>query len=182
MTEKLVFESSVEAMFVRSLHDRSSPELRTALRGIGIDVEKKLPPAISREVWYQGIELVAKHGWKELPRADALRAMGRRLIENLEGTLLGKTFSPVMRLLGPQRLLLRVPFNMRSANNFATATVEVKGPRELIIETTDVGDAPELFAGTLEELLHWAGEKVVNVEFAVTTPPAARYVIRWGTS
>jgi uncharacterized protein (TIGR02265 family) len=180
VSEKLVFESSVEALFVRSLHDRTTPELKAALRAIGLDLDKKLPPAISRETWYRGIELVAKHAWKEFPREEALRAMGRRLIENLQHTLLGKTFSPVMRLLGPQRLMQRVPHNMKSANNFATATVEVKGPRELVIETTDVGDAPELFAGTLEALLHWAGESVANVEFVVTTSPAARYTVRWG--
>ncbi|MBL8913555.1 MAG: DUF2378 family protein [Archangium sp.] len=178
-SEKLVFESSLEAMFVISIHDRNTPELKAALRAVGVDVDKKLPPALSRDIWYAGIEVVAKHGWKELSREDALRAMGRRLIENLQHTLLGKTFGPVMRLLGPERLLKRVPHNMKSANNFSTATAELVAPRTVVIEATDVGSAPELFAGTLEALMAWVGAPKSTVEFVTTTPPAARYTVRW---
>lgn len=181
-SEKLVFESSLEAMFIISLADRNTPEVRKALREVGIDVDKKLPPALPREVWYAGIELVATHAWKELPREEALRAMGRRLIENLQHTLLGKTFSPVMRVLGPERLLKRVPHNMKSANNFATATVRVTAPRVVVIDTTDVGSAPQLFAGSLEGLLAWAGVKKSSVDYVMTTPPAAEFTVRWEES
>jgi uncharacterized protein (TIGR02265 family) len=179
MADKLVFESSIEGLFHRGLGDRITPGLRAELKALGIDLTKKLPPAVSRETWYLALGAAARHCFPRVDKNLALKEIGVLLMKGIEETIFGRTMAPVVRLLGPRRLIERVPKNMKSANNFAESTVTALAPTEYQLDVNDVGDAPEVFQGSLEEIARWAGAKTVDVTFEFQKPPSARFVIRW---
>lgn len=59
--DKLVFETALEGLFIRGIGDRITWQLRAELRTLGIDLDRKLPRSVSREVWYASLALVVKH-------------------------------------------------------------------------------------------------------------------------
>lgn len=179
MNEKLVFDASLEGLFHRGLGGAPNPALRDELKRLGIDLSKKLPPAVTRETWYRALAVTARHTFPTLEERAGLRELGVVLMKGVEETFMGRTMAPVVRLLGVKRLLDRLPKNMRSSNNFAEGTVKSLEPKLVQFDVTDVGDAPEVMQGSLEQICRWAGATSVEVTFTVTEPPAARFLIRW---
>lgn len=179
VSEPLVFDTSIEALYVRALGPRVTPALKHDLRALGLDLDKKLPPALPREAWYRGIDVTARHVFPALALDDAHREMGRLLISGMSDTTFGKALAPVVKLLGVRRVLGRVPHNIKTANTFATATLVDEGPGVLRLEVNDVGSAPGLMRGSLEGLMRWAGASSADVEVAQSAPPAASYRLRW---
>lgn len=177
--EKLVWESAVEGLFIRGVGDRMTPALRDELRANGLDLNKRLPPGLPNAVWYACLNSAAKHLYPERARGEAMRALGHLTVEGIAHTFWGKAFAPAVHLLGPRRLLSRVPSQMRSTNNYATGVLTEVSPTELRLDVTDVGDVPEMLQGSLEQLASWAGAKGVQVTFAFDRPPTASYLIRW---
>ncbi|MBL8957262.1 MAG: DUF2378 family protein [Myxococcaceae bacterium] len=179
MAEKLVFDTSLDGLFHRALSGRITPELRTELKGLGIDLGKKLPPAVSRETWYRALDLSARACFPSVDARAALRELGVQMMKGIEETFFGKTMAPVVRMLGPRRILERVPKNMKSANNFAEGSVIRLEEHAMQLDVNDVGDAPEVMQGSLEQIVRWAGAKTVDVTFTFEQPPAARFIVRW---
>jgi uncharacterized protein (TIGR02265 family) len=172
--EKLVFQSSIEGLFVQGIGDRLTPALKAELKALGLDLDRKLPPAVTRLVWYSSIDAVVRHLYAELPRDEAHRALGRRMMEGIENTLFGRTMLPAVKLLGPRRLLKRVP-----SNNFSIGVMTELTPTSMRLEVDDVGDAPHIFRGSLERMVIWAGGKDVVVTVEATKLPAATYLVNW---
>jgi uncharacterized protein (TIGR02265 family) len=178
-TDKVVWEAAVEGLFVRGVGARLTPALAAELKAHGLDLTKKLPLGLPRDAWYACLKSAARHLHPELTREEAMRALGRLTVDGIAQTFWGRAFAPAVQLLGPRRLLLRVPSQMRSTNNFATGTLVELGPASLRLEVTDAGDAPEMMQGSLERLASWAGAQEVRVEVATPSPPAASYLISW---
>ena len=179
MAEKLVFDTSLDGLFHRALSGKITPSLRDELKELGIDLGKKLPPAVSRDTWYRALSASARACFPGTEPRAALREVGVLMMKGIEETFFGRTMAPVVRMLGPRRILERVPKNMRSANNFAESTVTRLDDRALQLDVNDVGDAPEVMQGSLEEIARWAGAKTVDVAFTFERPPAARFTVRW---
>lgn len=101
MAEKLVFESAIEGLFIRGLGPRVTPALKAELKTLGLDLDRKLPPACTRAVWYATIVAVVRHLYPGSSPADAHRELGRMMMEGIELTLFGRTMAPAVKLLGP---------------------------------------------------------------------------------
>jgi len=179
VTEKLIFQSSIEALFVKALHTQVPPALKTELRGVGFDLDKPLPPAVTRELWYDVLERTARALFPGKPLPDAMRALGGVLFKGLEDSLLGKAIGPLARALGPSKLLKRVPHNMKTANNFADGRYDDVGPGEGVLWISDVGTSAEFTAGTMDAMLKWAGAASASVTIEPQPAPAAQYRMKW---
>jgi uncharacterized protein (TIGR02265 family) len=179
--QKLVWESAVEGLFIRGVARRMTPALRDELRANGLDLSARLPPGLPSATWYACLNSAAKHLCPELSRAEAMRALGHLTIEGIAHTFWGKAFAPAAALLGPRRLLTRLPGQIRSTNNFAQGVLTEVSTNELKLEVSDVGDAPEMLQGSLERLASWAGAKEVQVTFTFEEPPTASYLVRWSS-
>jgi len=179
MAEKLVFESSIEGLFIRGLGARVTPALKAELKTLGLDLDRKLPPAVTRQVWYATIDAVVRHVFAGQPRDDAHRELGQRMMEGIENTFFGKAMAPAVKLLGPRRLLKRVPSNMKTANNFSIGVMTELAPTSMQLVVDDVGDAPHIFRGSLERLVTWAGGKNVSVTVDAPNLPVATYLVNW---
>lgn len=179
MAEKLVFESAIEGLFIRGLGERVTTELKGELRKLGLDLDRKLPPAVTREVWYASIDAVVRTLYAGQPRDEAHRDLGQRMMRGIEETFFGKTMAPAVKLLGPRRLLKRVPGNMKTSNNFSIGVMTELSPTSMKLVVDDVGDAPNIFRGSLERMVAWAGGKDVNVTVEAPSLPVATYVVTW---
>ena len=179
MAEKLVFESAIEGLFIRGLGPRVTPALKAELKTLGLDLDRKLPPACTRTVWYATIAAVVRHLYPGSSPADAHRELGRMMMEGIELTLFGRTMAPAVKLLGPRRLLKRVPSNMKSSNNFSIGVMTELTPTSMKLVVDDVGDAPEIFQGSLERMVAWAGGRDVVVKVDAPALPVASYLIDW---
>ena len=49
--ELLIFEQTIEALYLRALHGRLTPECKARLRQAGLDVDQKLRPAYAFDAW-----------------------------------------------------------------------------------------------------------------------------------
>ena len=179
MAEKLVFESAIEGLFIRGLGTRVTTPLKAELKTLGLDLDRKLPPAVTRTVWYATIAAVVRHVFPSSTPAEAHRELGRMMMQGIELTLFGRTMAPAVKLLGVRRLLKRVPSNMRSSNNFSIGVMTELSPTSMRLMVDDVGDAPEIFQGSLERMVAWAGGKDVVVQVDAPRLPAATYLINW---
>lgn len=179
MSEKLIFQSSIEALFHKALVGQVSDALKADLRGLGLDLDKPLPPAIGRDVWYEALERTARSLFVGVPREQAMWRLGSTLFKGLEDSLLGKALAPVARTLGPARLLKRVPHNIKSANNFAQSRYDELGPGEGLLWVSDVGTSPEFTAGTLDAMVRWAGAVDCVVAIERLDALACNFKLRW---
>jgi uncharacterized protein (TIGR02265 family) len=182
MTDKLVFATAVEGLYVKALAGRITPALKAALKSNGLDLDKPVPPALTRDAWYACLTQVVAHLYPTLPRDQAHRELGRLMTRGVSETFWGRAFAPAVRLLGAKRLLLRMPNQFKSTNNYAPGTTTDLGPTSVQLDVTDVGDAPCVLQGSLEELAQWAGASDVKVDVTFASPPRATYLITWGLS
>ena len=173
-TEKLVFELSLEGLFIRGIRDLITWQLKAELRTLGLDLDRKLPRSVPRDT-----AMVVKHLFPELPRDEAHRIIGQRLMHGTETTFPGRAIAPMVRKLGPRRFLKRLPRHMKASNNFCTGSITELTPTSVQLDVDDVGDAPGIFVGSLERMVAWAGGSDVVVSMNSSRPPAASYVVSW---
>ncbi len=179
MPDKLVFSSAIEGLYVKGLGARVTPTLKAALKQTGLDLDRPIPPGLGRDAWYAGLAEVVRHLYPAAPIDDAHQAIGRAMMEGVTETFWGRAMTPAVRLLGVKRVLLRLPSQMRATNNFSNGTVTVLGPTALELKVEDVGDAPGMLQGSLQQLALWAGAASATVEVDARALPAATYVVQW---
>ncbi len=121
--ERVVFEQTIEGLFVTALRSRMTPALQRVLKDEGVDLMQRLRPAYPVEVWTRCCLAAAKHLHPSLPVEDSMRLLGESVVEGCASGFLGRALMGVVRVLGPHRALARVRQNFRSGNNYAEATV-----------------------------------------------------------
>lgn len=121
--ERVVFEQTIEGLFVTALRSRMSPALQRELKVEGVDLTQRLRPAYSTDVWTKCCLLAAKHVHPSLPVEESMRLLGEAVVEGFASGFLGRALMGVVRVLGPHRALARMRQNFRSGNNYAEATV-----------------------------------------------------------
>jgi uncharacterized protein (TIGR02265 family) len=130
-TERLVFDQTVEGLFVRALGSRITPALKLQLKQAGLDLDKRLLPAYPVEVWERCVGIAAKSLHPDQPESEAFRLMGEQHIQGYSETMLGRALFGVARLLNPRRRLARVRQNFRAGNNYQEALITEVGPGEV---------------------------------------------------
>lgn len=126
--ERLVFDQTVEGLFVRGLGTRVTPALKLQLKQAGLDLDKRLLPAYPVDVWERCLRLAAKSLHGDKSEAEALRLLGERHIEGYSETMLGRALFGVFRLLNRKRRLARVRQNFRAGNNYQEVLVTEVAP------------------------------------------------------
>ncbi len=147
--------SFFEGLFIHSL--RASGAFADALRDCGFDTHhpKALYPI---EVWNEALEVAWRHCYPGLERERAYHELGRQLILGFLKTRMGWVVGMSLPLLGPERLLSRLP-SLFSLDTFRY-DIEVRqlGWRHYLVCFRNDPDAkPDLVAGCIEEGLHKAG-------------------------
>lgn len=148
---RIVFDTTIEALFVKALNGKLPPKAKEELRDAGLDVEKKLLPAYTFEQWKRFLAIGAKGAFPHLAPEQAHQELGRLLIDGYRNTFIGRALFPLLNLLGPRRGLDRLSRSFRSGNNYTeTRFVEV-GPNTYDLWMNETTEYPQFMQGIILE-------------------------------
>ena len=168
--------SVMEGLFVRGL--KAEGRLAERLLSYGYDIKK---PEVSYSVLtYQRCVNAARHEmYGHLGDEEAYRILGRKMIDGFLETLVGKVIAVAMPMIGPARVLERLP---RYCAMMGRGEMEVRitpaGETARRIYFGDIYNRPEFLAGALEVGLERAHVKpTITVE--ERTSEGYRLFVRW---
>jgi uncharacterized protein (TIGR02265 family) len=160
----LIFNHTLEGLVLRGLPGGASPELKAKLRAIGVDLDKPLLPAYSRETWARCIELAAEAAYPGEPHEQAWQKLGERMVEGYQETFIGRAMFATLRLLGPRRMLARSQKNFRSGNNYSEVRTTDVSPNQMDVWMNEVQDVLRHFSlGLLLAGMRAAGTQGASV-------------------
>ncbi len=173
----LEFQHTVEGLFLKELAGDLTPALREDLREAGLDLSRPLDPAFPSMRYMEWLRITARHLHPELPPAEGVRRIGRRMLRGYGQTFLGKTIFGVMSLIGVRRSLERITRSFRTGDNYSEATLEWLGKGEVNVTFNEVHDVPTYNQGILEQVLIELKAKDSKVEL-VSCPDGVEAVYR----
>ena len=177
--ELLVYEQTVEGLFVRALGSRLTPECRARLTEAGLDVTRKLKPAYSFQSWMTFIRIAAEELYPGMPLPEATFKLGEAHVEGFRETMMGRAVISLLRVLGPKRTVLRATQNFRAGNNYTETRVTELAPHQFELWMNEVGDFPEFTAGIIHAGVRMSGAQELRVESLGYDGHACTYRITW---
>jgi uncharacterized protein (TIGR02265 family) len=177
--ELLIFEQTIEALFLRALHGRLTPECKAKLRGAGLDVDQKLKPAYPLDSWMRYLRIASEELYPQEPLEQGTWKLGEAYIEGFRETMLGRAVLSMLRVLGPRRALMRATQNFRAGNNYTESKLKELGPTQFELWMNEVGTYPAFTAGIIHAGLRVAGAKDIAVEPSGYDGHACTYRINW---
>jgi len=177
--ELLVFEQTIEALFVRALGGRLTPECRARLFQAGLDVNQKIKPAYSFDSWMTFIRIAAEELYPGEPLPSSTFKLGEAYVEGFRETMLGRAVLSLLRVLGPRRTIARATQNFRAGNNYTETRITELGPSQFDVWMNEVGPFPEFTAGIIQAGVRMSGAKDLRVEPMGYDGHACTYRITW---
>ncbi len=177
--QQVVFEQTIEGLFLRALGRRLTPSLIARLRTVGLDLEKKLLPAYSFTTWMMALRVAAEELYPGHSLDDALFKVGELMITGYQETFMGRAVLGMIRVIGPKRTLLRATRAFRSGNNYTEAKVTEIGPTCADVWMNEVGPYPSFTAGIMHSAMVAAGAKSPKVEMSGHDGHACSYRVSW---
>jgi uncharacterized protein (TIGR02265 family) len=178
MNEKVVFEQTIDGLFLRGLGRRLTPGLKAELKLAGLDLTGRLLPAYPFDVWMRSLEITARSLYPALPAEESMFLVGTAFIEGYKETFLGRAVLGVVRVLGPHRAMLRATQSFRSGNNYTQTTLKVLDVNVLELWMNEVGPWPSFTAGIVHAALSVTGV-TPKVEVLDHDGQAATYRVSW---
>ncbi len=175
----VVFDHTVEGLFLIALKGRLSSMAAARLRAEGMDLSKKLLPAYGFETWRKCLEIAVTDLYGKLPRAEGYRRLGHDVVKGMCKTVIGRAMLGVARLLGPLRALRRLDHNLHSADNYVQARLTELSSNWCEVELNEVMEQPGYYQGILEACLEMAGAKEIRVELIARAGRGASFLVQW---
>ncbi len=177
--QRLAFDTSVEALFMKLLGPRLGHEGRTRLRQAGLDLNSKLIPAYPAEDVARWIDVCMPYAYPGLTRDAAIHELGRESVDSFGQTALGKALMIGVRLIGLRRVLERMTRSMRSGGNYLSCECRELAPRDMELEVNDHNTMPTFYAGMFEAIARVCGVNNARVELLPVTGPGCTVRVRW---
>ncbi len=179
MAERIVFEHTVEALFVRALGERVTPELKSRLREAGLDLDRKLLPGYSQEVFTRLLQVSARALYPDASEEEGLCRLGERLIEGYQETVVGSALFGVLRLLGPRRMLERTQKSFRSGNSYTEARTTVVGEHAMELWMNEPDASRHFTRGTMLAGMRASGARDPQVDVLHFDSQGTTYRVTW---
>jgi uncharacterized protein (TIGR02265 family) len=178
--EKLVFATTVEALFVRGLGGRLAGAARKRLKVAGLDLDCRLEVAYPLEQWKAFLGIAAEELYPQLPAAQAHWRLGEHFIEGYLQTFAGRVVLGMAEALGSLRTLARVGKDVCSGNNFGEFQSAELGSGHLRLWVNDVlSEQPGFAAGAISRVKQVAGASDVHVDVVDFDGTACTFDIHW---
>lgn len=176
-----MFGQTLEALYLRGLKGKLSPEHVAGLRSRGLDVEQPLRPAYARAVVVACVEFSARTLFPALPAETAHYQLGKFVTPGQRTTLLGNAILTVAGLLGPHRALERIARTFRSTNNDMAVTLTRLGDTDYALVLEPSNDYPSYMQAVIEDILTVARARELQVVVEAHDRATARctYRITW---
>lgn len=169
-------QRSFEALFVHAL--ARPPRLERRLRDLGVELDH-LQPQYPISSWRSAIELARKELFPERSEEEALAELGRLVVRGFSETLVGRVFAAAARVLGPERVMVRVPMYLRAGRGEAlSAEVTLLPDASWQLEVRDPLPLPDFARGSVEEVLALAGVRA-KVVVAMRERDRFRLRVSW---
>lgn len=179
MTQRLAFDSSVEALFIKLLGPRLGTEGQEKLRQSGLDLSRKLLPAYPAEDIARWIDLSMPFAYPGLTRDAAIHELGRESVDSFAQTMVGKALMVGLRLMGLRRVLERMTRGMRAGGNYLSCECRELGPRDLELTVNDHNTMPTFYTGMFEAIAGACGVNSAKVELLPITGAGCTVRVRW---
>lgn len=139
--------AAFEGLFQRTLKAEGSFRQELRVAGFDMDAPKAIYPT---EVWNRCIDVALRHTGRGKNREEALRALGKVLIDGFFQTIVGSVIAVGLPMLGPERVVQRLPRYITSTSLGVQMTMEKLGERRYLLRSRDAYALPELTAGVIE--------------------------------
>lgn len=178
MTEHLWYGPIIEAIFIKGLGARLTPDVAGLLREEGIDVTKVLPGYPVAQV-VKACHRILPVVFPELPMPAAMTELGALSLRGYNETLLGRAAMGLLKLVGTRRALERLNGTLRAGNNYLETRFTAVSNTEAQIVLSDASGLPDFYRGLFEEGGRMLGAKNFKVADGTAAPPAHQYRISW---
>ena len=176
-----MFSHAVEALFERAFRGEVTERCKARLRRAGVDLDRPLLPAYPIAVWLAALEITVAELLPDLPRQEAYREMGARLLRGYVHTLVGRANFSLLRLLGPVRALERLTAHLRANNNFQETRLTQLGATEWELWINTAVSEPAYYEGLLQAALQEVGAQNPRVGAGVRSDQGCTYRVTWGS-
>jgi uncharacterized protein (TIGR02265 family) len=158
------------------IHERSA-EMKEIIRlSGGTDY---VPSEIAVEHFAEVLHFLARTRFASLPPSEGLFRVGACLFEGYRKTLLGQIQLAALHLLGPDRLMRKVPEFVGRSSNFGTRTVEQLGPNNYRVEFRGVPLPGDYYSGILHAALRATGVSSPQSTWEQKGPEDMTFEVRW---
>jgi len=178
-TAPVVYDGAVEGVFLRGLVGRITPSLSAKLRALGLDLDQKLQPTYSRELWTQVLEVTVAELYPELTREEGFRRLGEQAVNGIGYTMIGKVLVQMARLMGPRRSLLRLPQVFTSMNNFMKMELQEVEPCHFRVHVNETYGHPAYVQGAMRAAMSLASAKDLQVNILESETQGISLEVRW---
>ena len=177
--KKMVFAQTVESIFAPSIARDLTPRGRRRLEEAGLVLGKKLRAEYPLETVRGWMDILRQDLYPGMPRERADELLGRRMVEGLAQTLLGRALVPILRLLGPARAVRRMEENMRHLTNFTRLQMRLTGDDEAEYWIEEPGISSDYTRGEMLAIFEAIGYPRTTVDLVPGTSPGFTFRIRW---
>lgn len=179
MADRLVFDHTIEGLFVRGLSGQMTPRLKERLRLAGVDLGQRLLPAYPFETWVRCIGVAAKELYPDRSEPEGWLLLGERLVKGYQETVLGSAMFSVLRALGPRRMLMRAQKSFRSGNNYSEARVRDVASTVIEMWMNDTDNLRFFVQGVFQAAMYASGAPGSTVEIVHEDERGTTYRISW---
>jgi uncharacterized protein (TIGR02265 family) len=184
-SEPVIFSQMFEALVMYAMRGKLDPDTVRRIEAAGIDLSRPLLVAYPLTVWYDTVWACAQLLFPQLPRNEAMCAIGRKVAEGYSHTTMGKALFEGLRKLGWQRALGQLARSLKTGGNFLAAHSHElpNGDLEITLEILPeflpaLGSHPGIDASFMRGFLDASAELIRgshSPKFAlIATDPAAR--------
>jgi uncharacterized protein (TIGR02265 family) len=179
--QRLIYEQSIEAMYLKAHPEKLTPQVKAALRELGIDLDQKLKPFYNADAVNDATRLFRRLAYGHVADDEqAYSQMGERILDGYFNTIYGKPLVSLLKLLGAKRIVDRLPQAMTASSNYMKVTVEWKGPTEAWLTLSDTSPSPHLNLGVIRRaFVHWFNTPSFQVSIQEHVAPRATYRMTW---
>ncbi len=178
-TTQLEFSRAVEGTFIKGIGPHLSPALKAKLRAEGLDLDRPLLPAYPAKDFHRWLDMAVTDAFPGEPRHDALRKAGRRVIESLLDSMIGRALAAGLKVFGPKNTMRRLERVFRNNNNYMELTVTDTGERAARVQINQVWGLPHFYQGVFEAGMELTGAKNIRVQIQPSPPPGMLMHVEW---
>ncbi|MCC6337169.1 MAG: DUF2378 family protein [Myxococcales bacterium] len=178
MKEHLWYGQVVEAIFIKGLGPRLTPQVAALVKQEGINLDKLLPGYPVGQV-VKACHRVLPALFPGMPMRDAMAELGALSTRGYNETLVGRAAIAFLKLIGTRRALESLNKTLSAGNNYLQTQFTALSGNQARIHLSDASGVPDFYRGLIEEGGRLLGAKGFKVDNGAATAPAHEFLISW---
>ena len=178
LEDRLIYSEVIEGLIQYGLGGHVPSRLRERLGDLGLDVDR-LPSTFPVVKWLKCLRVIIEELFPGVPEQEAFRRLAWQHVEGYGRTLMGRATLRVMRLLGPRRMVKRLPSILSATDNFTAGTVEPRGPAQFVLSLNSNLEPSAYAESLIAALLGACGAVEPKVTRQESHEDRATYLLSW---